>query len=100
MADFSHQYDTIVLSDVIDGITNNSITGLGFTGGVLNAANYFEGAGSTGNGGEVSGIFNDTATGNIYYNPTTGIPGDSMVICTVGVTTAVSLDNTDFAYSV
>ena len=44
-----------------------------------------------------SGIFNDTTTGNIYYNPT-GVTGDIRADCTVGVA-AVSLDNTDFVYS-
>ncbi len=99
LVDFSHTYDTIVLQDKLDGVTNTAITGLVFNNGVLNSANYFEGAGLTGNGLESSGIFNDTTTGNIYYNPTSGFDGDAAVICTVGTVTAASLDNTDFVYS-
>ena len=100
IADFSHKDDTIVLQDRLDGGANSAINGLAFTGGVLNANKYFEGAGFTGNGSQLSGIYNDTSTGNIYYNPTSGVAGDSVVICTVGVATATSLDNTDFVYSV
>jgi Ca2+-binding RTX toxin-like protein len=99
ISDFSHTDDTIVLKDILDGGTNSSILGLSFTGGVLNAGSYFEGTGYTGNGAQLSGIYNDTTTGMIYYNPTTNVSGDSVQICTVGVATAASLDYTDFAYS-
>ncbi len=98
--DFSHPDDTIVLKDILDGTTNSSIKGLSFSGGVLNAGDYFEGDGKTGNGlDDASGIYNNTSTGAIYYNPTDHVGGDSVLICTVGVTTAASLDNTDFTYS-
>jgi len=96
---FSHADDTIILSDMIDGAPNAVIKGLSFTGGVLNAGSYSEGAGYTGNGAEESGIYNDTANGNIWYNPTSYVVGDSVLICTVGVSNATSLNNTDFAYS-
>jgi hypothetical protein len=67
---------------------------------VLNAGSYVEGAGKTGSGAtDANGIYNNTTTGEIWYNPTSDIAGDSVVICTVGSATAASLDNTDFAYS-
>jgi Ca2+-binding RTX toxin-like protein len=94
IGDFSHGDDTIMLRDILDGIVDSSIKGLSFTAGVLNE--YFEGAGYTGSGTQESGIYNDTTTGNIWYNPTSGTSGDSVVICTVGVATAASLDHTDF----
>jgi Ca2+-binding RTX toxin-like protein len=98
--DFSHLDDTIVLKDILDGATNSSIKGLSFSGGVLNAGDYFEGANKTGSGlDDVSGIYNNTTTGAIYYNPTDHVGGDSILICTVGIASATSLDNADFAYS-
>jgi Ca2+-binding RTX toxin-like protein len=98
IADFSHMYDTIVLRDILDGISNSTIKGLSFESGVLKSAWYFEGAGKAGNGSsDFNGIYNDTTTGNIYYNPTSNVAGDSVVICTLG--TPASLDNTDFVYS-
>jgi Ca2+-binding RTX toxin-like protein len=99
IGDFSHVDDMIVLKDILDGVTDSSIMGLSFTDNALNASSYFEGANYTGNGTESSGIYNDTTTGNIWYNPTSNVAGDSMLICAVGVTTASSLDNTDFVYS-
>ncbi|OPY89219.1 MAG: Bifunctional hemolysin/adenylate cyclase precursor [Syntrophus sp. PtaU1.Bin208] len=98
--DFSHTDDTIVLKDILDGLDNNRIRGLSFdVNDVLRAYHYFEGAGETGSGvNDTSGIYNDTATGNIYYNPTSSNAGDSVLICTVGVSTAASLNNTDFVY--
>ena len=50
IVDFEHNWDEIRLQDALDGVTNSAINGLAFTGGVLNGGNYFEGAGSTGNG--------------------------------------------------
>lgn len=78
-------------------------TGLVFTGGIgstLSNAWYFEGAGFNGNGAQLSGIFVDTTTGNIWYNPTTGIAGDSYHFATVNPATIVggvaSLSAADF----
>ncbi|MEN6320524.1 MAG: calcium-binding protein, partial [Syntrophaceae bacterium] len=97
IVDFSHADDTIMLRDILDDVSDSSIQGLSFTGDVLNTGSYFEGADSTGNGtNDRSGIFNDTTTGNIYYNPTSYIGGDSALICTVG--TPDLLDNTDFVF--
>ncbi|OPY88835.1 MAG: Bifunctional hemolysin/adenylate cyclase precursor [Syntrophus sp. PtaU1.Bin208] len=99
--DFSHADDTIVLKDLLDGLNNDSIRGLSFdVNDVLTAAHYFEGAGEAGSGAnDISGIYNDTATGYIYYNPTSSNAGDSVLICTVGVSTAASLGYTDLVYS-
>jgi Ca2+-binding RTX toxin-like protein len=98
---FSHTDDTIVLRDILDCSANSAINGLSFTGTVLNAGSYFEGAGKTGSGAiDANGIYNNTTTGEIWYNPTSSTAGDSVVICTVGSSAAASLDNTDFVYSV
>jgi Ca2+-binding RTX toxin-like protein len=96
---FSHTDDTMVLQDILDGVTDSSLTGLSFTDTVLNAGSYFEGADSTGNGTEASGIYNNTTTGEIWYNPTNNVAGDSVLICTVGSVAAATVDNTDFVYS-
>jgi len=86
------------LRDFLDGLTNSNIKGLSFTSNVLNTGSYVEGTGSTGNGTESSGIYNNTTTGEIWYNPTSNTAGDSVLICTVGAA-AASLDNTDFGYA-
>ena len=103
IADFSHDAsDTIVLKDILDGATDGSIEGLTFDGTVLDDDCYFEGDGFTGNGAEDSGIYYDTANGNVWYNPTTGEGGDSVKICTlIGVPGAIAtlLDNADITYS-
>lgn len=79
------------------------VTGLAFAGGIgsaLNNAWYFEGAGFNGNGAQLSGIFVDTTTGNIWYNPTTGAAGDSYHFATVNPATIIggvaSLSAADF----
>lgn len=100
IGDFSHADDTIVLKDILDGVADSAIAGLTFIGGVLNAGNYFAGAGQTGSAaGDPSGMYNDTSTGNLYYNPTGSIAGDAVLIATVGAAAAPSLDHTDFVYA-
>ncbi|SEM59847.1 type I secretion C-terminal target domain (VC_A0849 subclass) [Syntrophus gentianae] len=103
IADFSHdQSDTIVLKDILDGVSDSIIEGLDFIGGVLNADCYFEDDGYTGDGAEDRGIYYDTETGDLWYNPTTGEAGDSVQICTlVGTegTYASLLDAADITYS-
>ncbi|WP_093884683.1 M10 family metallopeptidase C-terminal domain-containing protein [Syntrophus gentianae] len=97
--DFAHADDTIILKDILDGSVNSVIKGLSFTSNVLNAGQYHEGAGQTGSGTQAAGIYNNTTTGEIWYNPTSSTAGDSVLICTVGVATAASLGHTDFTYS-
>lgn len=47
--------------------------------GTLTAGMYFEGAGQTGNAATAAvGIYNDTSTGTLYYNPTFGTAGDTV----------------------
>jgi Ca2+-binding RTX toxin-like protein len=94
--DFSHTDDTIVLGDYLDGSYNSAITGLSFNSGVLSSGWYSEGAGFNGNSGELSGIFVNTTSGEIFYNPTSGTAGDSLVIAIVGTWVVASLDYTDF----
>jgi Ca2+-binding RTX toxin-like protein len=98
ITDFSHADDTIVLGDYLDGTYNSAITGLTFNSGVLSSNWYFEGAGSNGNGSQLSGIFVDTTAGNIWYNPTSTTVGDSQLIAVVGTSVVASLDYTDFVY--
>jgi hypothetical protein len=46
---------------------------------------YFEGA-STGNGAfDAVGIYNNTATGQLFYNATFGVAGDSILFAAVNV---------------
>lgn len=99
MAGFSHADDAIGLTDMLDGAPDSVVRGLTFPANVLSAAQYFEGPGFTGNGAESRGMFNDKTTGTISYNPTAGFAGDYVVICTVGVVKAASLDHTDFVFS-
>ncbi|MFZ1411344.1 MAG: calcium-binding protein [Micropruina sp.] len=99
LTDFSHADDTIVLTDMLDGVFSFGVQGLSFIGGQLSAANYFEGAGLTGNGLSASGIYVDTSAGNIYYNPTSGVVGDSMLLATLTPNSSASLDASDFAYA-
>jgi Ca2+-binding RTX toxin-like protein len=105
ITDFSHADDTIVLADVLDaamaGAISPGLRGLSFAGGntpgnTLNVGRYFEGVGATGNAGELSGIFVDTLAGEIYYNPTSGTAGDSVLLGRVSFAVAASLDATDF----
>ena len=98
LGDFSHVDDTIVLSDLLDGSANSAITGLVFSSGTLSSGWYFEGAGFNGNGSQLSGIFVDTTSGNIWYNPTSTTTGDSQLLAVVGSAVAATLDNTDFVY--
>jgi Ca2+-binding RTX toxin-like protein len=96
IVDFSHVSDTIALSSSLDGVFGGGIAGLSFNlAGVLNAGWYFEGAGFNGNGLQLSGIFNDTTTGNIWYNRTSGVAFDSVLLANVGAGSA-ALDQTDF----
>ena len=100
IGDFSHADDTIVLMDILDGAEDSSITGLSFNdSNVLSSSWYFEGTGFNGNGTQLSGIYNDTTTGSVWYNPTSNSAGDSVLICIVGSATAASLDSTDFVYA-
>ncbi len=96
ISDFSHTDDTIVLGDLLDGTSNSAITGLVFNSSVLSSAWYFEGAGANGNGTQLSGIFVDTTTGSIWYNPTSSTAGDSQLLGIVGTGIVASLDYTDF----
>lgn len=49
----------------------------------LNAGWYFEGNGFNGNGNQSNGIYVDTSNGYIWYNPTSGVAGDSYHFATV-----------------
>ena len=52
------------------------------------AGRYFEGAGGLGAGNAASsavGIYNDTTTGRLYYNPTFGTAGDSVLFAVLNV---------------
>ena len=52
--------------------------------GTLRAIDYTEGAGATGNAMTASaGIYNDTTTGQLWYNPTGRVAGDSVMFAVV-----------------
>jgi len=100
---FSHVDDRIELSSILDGNAAAGIAGLAFAGGnvagnALSGGWYFEGVGSTGNGTQLSGIYVNTIDGQIWYNPTSGVANDSVLLGRVEVALAPSLDATDFVY--
>lgn len=73
--------DEIVLEN---SVFTNLVNGGGGNLGTLNALQYFEGAGITGNGLlSAVGIYNDTTTGRLYYNPTGFGGGDSVLFAVV-----------------
>ena len=108
MTDYSHIDDTIVLGNTVDaglvGGISPGILGLSFIGGplvgnTLSAASFHKGVGATGNvAGNTSGIYVNTLDGNIWYNPTSALGGDSLLLGRVAFATAPTLDNTDFVY--
>ncbi len=109
ITDFSSVDDTIALANALDvglpGAISPGVLGLVFSGGnvagsVLSGGWFFKGAGSTGNGNQLSGIFADTTTGNIFYNPTSGTVGDSALIASIGIPAMAALTNADFIYAV
>jgi Ca2+-binding RTX toxin-like protein len=54
--------------------------------GTLGAGFYFEGAGLSGSGAfDPIGIYNNTTTGQLFYNPTFGVAGDSVLFAVVNV---------------
>lgn len=110
--DFNQLTDTIVLGSTLDkglpdsDISNPGIKGLSFVGdniwegNILSPVSYFEGAGLTGNDhlNQLSGIYVNTTTGEIWYNPTNNSTNatDAEIIGRVSASVATSLDNTDF----
>jgi len=109
ITDFSSVDDTIALSDFLDENTGlfsaiyPGVLGLFFNGGysagsILDINWFYKGASSIGNGTELSGIFADISTGNIFYNPTTASPGDSVLIASISATAMAGLTNADFVY--
>ena len=75
--------------------TNLLSTG-GTSLGTLGAGFYFEGNGFAGNGrNDAIGIWYDTTSGSLYYNPTGGTAGDSTLFAIVAGATA-ALDSIDF----
>lgn len=100
ITDFNAADDTIVLADALDvglpGATSPGITGLVFTGGTLSSAWYFEGIGMNGSGTGLSGIYVETNSGAIYYDPTSGVAGDAVKIGQVDFSIAATLSNADF----
>jgi len=107
VTDFSHADDSIVLLNALDhGLANEvspGIQGLFFNGGnvagnALNGGWFFKGAGADGNGAQLSGIYVDSNTGQLWYNPTSGTAGDSQYFGTVNAGAIASLDASDFVY--
>ena len=92
--------DSIGLNAHVGEAFNIGLAFTGGTGSTLKSAWYFEGADSNGNGSQLSGIYVDTSTGNIWYNPTSGTVGDSYHFATVNPATIVggvtSLSAADF----
>jgi Ca2+-binding RTX toxin-like protein len=85
--------DQILLSN---GIFSALLSALGTNEGTLASSQYFEGAGINGNGvGDAVGIWNDSSAGSLYYNPTGGVGGDSILFAMIDGPSAV-LSRVDF----
>ncbi|MCW7540575.1 hypothetical protein OOT46_22380 [Aquabacterium sp. A7-Y] len=109
--DFSSTDDSIVLANLLDsglpGAVSPGVIGLSFVGGnvagnPLAAANFFVGPNadlaSCNALNASSGIYVDTDTGEIRYNPTSNVANDCVIIGTVQVAAAGSLTAGDFLY--
>ncbi len=105
ITDFSHVDDVIELGNALDaamaGAISPGLKGLVFSGGnvvgnTLSSAWYFEGVGSNGSGTGLSGIYVNTQTGDINYDPTSGVAGDNVLLGRVSFAIASTLDYTDF----
>jgi trimeric autotransporter adhesin len=73
--------DQIVLENFI---FTNLLSTLGTNTGTLGANFYFEGT-SNGNGAaDAIGIYNNTSTGQLFYNATFGVAGDSTLFAVIG----------------
>lgn len=95
LLDFQHADDTIVLADRLDGSPNLGLAGLHFdSAGRLAADSFHAGAVAA-----ASGIY-VTSAGDIYYNPTSAVANDTMLLATVSPATAATLDRTDFVSAV
>lgn len=85
--------DQILLANDIFG---NLLSVGGTQVGTLGAGFYFEGNGFAGNGaGDAIGIWYDLLSGNLYYNPTNGVAGDSTRFAVVNGASG-TLDSVDF----
>ena len=106
ITDFFVPADTIILANSLDSTLGGSIspgiTGLSFVGGsmpgnILNAAQFFKGAGLNGcAAGNLSGIYVNTINGDIWYNDS--IVVGSYLIANVGPNAAFAMTNADFVY--
>lgn len=104
--DFDVLSDTIILGNSLDnGLTrfiNPGIKGLMFRGGnfsnnQLDSSKFFKGSGCSGAAvGNLSGIYVDTSSGDIWYNDTS-LAG-SYLIANVGLFAAVAMTSADFIY--
>jgi Ca2+-binding RTX toxin-like protein len=107
ITDFSHADDSIALMNALDvglaGAVTPGVLGLAFVGGnvagnALSTGWFFKGAGLDGDGAQLSGIFVNTNTGQLWYNPTSGTVGDSQFLGTVNAGAIAALDSSDFVY--
>lgn len=110
--DFSTVDDSIVLLDGLDAglpaatpAIAGGITGLVFNGGnvpgnTLSSAWFFKGASSGNAAGNLSGIYVNTASCEVWYNPTTAAGGDSRLLATVSLAAATAMTSADFVFGV
>jgi Ca2+-binding RTX toxin-like protein len=99
IVDFNHEDDTIVISPqwAPDGLAGLQWDGGALAGHTLAAVSYFEGVGSSGAGwNDPSGIYVNTHSGEIFYNPTSDFGADSVLLGRVAFSVAPGLDASDF----
>ncbi|NRF65384.1 calcium-binding protein [Aquincola sp. S2] len=74
--------DELVLEN---SIFSALLSTVGTNTGTLGAAYYFEGAANGSGQFDPIGIYNNTATGQLFYNPTFGTAGDSVLFAVVNL---------------
>jgi serralysin len=108
ITDFSPSMDKIGLANALDNGLGGAITpgiqqlvfnGGNVTGNTLESGWFFKGAGFNGNGSELSGIFINTSTGDLWYNPTSTTAGDSQLIARINLSAMSTLTNSNFIYA-
>lgn len=73
--------DEMVLENAI---FTNLLSTLGTNTGTLGANFYFEGTSNGSGAADAIGIYNNTTTGQVFYNATFGVAGDSTLFAVIG----------------
>ncbi|MCW7540963.1 hypothetical protein OOT46_24380 [Aquabacterium sp. A7-Y] len=87
------------LDDLAPARIEHGIAGLSFGRDGLAPSTFHQGPGRTGQGAEDrSGLYVDTRTGLIWYNPTTAQGGDTLEVAHMTTSTAALLEARDIVF--